>query len=154
MRIDPESEVYGIKNLVDMCRDDAFLVRLLACSSTDEAHQMILGKQVDITLDNVQKIAMMVCDLEKNEGQIKGEDRELIKNIGCTGERQCTFDEKICDFVYNARQKYPPNFFLTKEYYDGETVSKGLFVFACRVFNLKKQYLRRSGIWNVDIYKN
>lgn len=127
--------------------------RLLTFRSTDKVQREIFNKNINITLEDVQKIGMIVCDLEENENNFLEEDLNTIYNADNYIDENSFFNPDLYNLFYNKKSEYPKDFFLNKEYYDGETISTGLFNIACKIFKLKKKYLRNKGIWDMGICK-
>lgn len=145
--------MFTIKSLFNLYSEDNFLKRLLTFRSVDKVQREIADKNVNISLDDVQKIGKIVCDLEKNEENLLEEDLNTIYNADNYIDENSFFNPDLYNLFYNRKSQYPSNFFLNKDYYDGEIISTGIFTIACKMFKLKKQYLKNKGIWDINIYE-
>ncbi len=145
-------EVILINNLSILSSDEFFMRRLLSFRSYDKVQKALSEKGINISLENIEKIKNIVYDLEENEDIMTKEDLKIIKEAGKNVDINGYFNEELYNFFYNGRHKYPKDFFLNKEIYNGETISTGIFTIACLVFEAKKKYLKTRALWEIGQY--
>lgn len=141
--------VRKINNLSILSSNEDFLKRLLTFRSYDKVQSALKEKGIDISLGNIDKIKKIVYDLEKNKNIMAEKDLTTIKEAGNNLDVTGYFNKDLYDFFYSGKNKYPADFFLNKDYYNGETISSGLFTIACIIFNAKEKYLKTRALWEI-----
>lgn len=140
----------AIKNISVLSNDEEFLKRLLTFRSCDKVQRAFLEKGINISLENINKLKNIVCDLEENESLIMEDDLRVIRNASRDMDINGYFDQDLYNVFYDWKKRYPPDFFLSKSYYDGEAISTGIFTIACVLFELKKKYLKTRALWEIN----
>ena len=139
-----------IENISVLSIDKDFLKRLLTFRSYDQVQRAFSDKGIDISFERIDKLKNIVQDLEENEDNLASEDLQVIKEAAIDTDIEGYFDQKLYNLFYNWKDKYPPDFFLSKNYYDGDTISTGIFTIACVLYVLKKEYLKTRDLWGIN----
>ena len=142
-------EVEKINNLSILSNNEDFLKRLLTFKSYDKVQSALKKKGIDIPLEKIDIIKKIVYDLEENEETMTQEDLAIIKEAGKNLDVNGYFNQNLYDFFYFAKDRYPKDFFLNKDYYTGEIISSGIFTMACIIFEAKEKYLKTRTLWEL-----